>query len=50
MWCVADDQTRCLLTLQDGQGVVEKRLQWALSRLASLEGRVLRLESSAPSY
>ena len=35
--------------LQGGPGVSEKRLQWALNRLASLEGRVMRLEAAAAS-
>ena len=30
--------------------MLEKRLQWAVNRVASLEGRVLRLEASAASF
>ena len=47
--CVANGLpfAKAWLLLQGGQGVPEKRLQWALRRLSSLEGRVLQLESSA---
>lgn len=45
--CSSPKQDLCRVMLQGGPGVPEKRLQWALRRLSSLEGRVLQLESSA---
>ena len=38
-----------VLLLQGAPGLSEGRLQWVLTRVASLEGRVLRLEASAAS-